>query len=138
IGHIIFYGLLIVFFAFFYTAVVFNATETADNLRKQGGIVLGHRPGEDTAKYFDFVLSRLTVVGAAYLVAVCLMPEILISRYALPFYFGGTSLLIVVTVTMDTLTQVQGHLFAHQYEHLLKKARMGGGGFGGPTNLPRR
>ena len=136
IGHNIFYALLILFFAFFYTAVVFNANETADNLRKQGGIVLGHRPGEDTAKYFDYILSRITVVGALYLVVVCLLPEILISKYSLPFYLGGTSILIVVSVTMDTITQVQGHLFAHQYENLLKKARMDGGGFSN-INLPR-
>ena len=135
-GHNIFYALLIAFFAFFYTAVVFNANETADNLRKQGGIVLGHRPGDDTAKYFDYILSRLTVAGALYLVVVCLLPEILISKYSLPFYLGGTSILIVVSVTMDTITQVQGHLFAHQYENLLKKARMNGGGFGN-INMPR-
>ncbi|MDI9313428.1 MAG: preprotein translocase subunit SecY [Hydrotalea sp.] len=136
LGHNIFYAALIIFFAFFYTAVVFNANETADNLRKQGGIVLGHRPGEDTAKYFDYILSRLTVVGALYLVVVCLLPEILISKYSLPFYLGGTSILIVVSVTMDTITQVQGHLFAHQYENLLKKARMSGNNFGN-INLPR-
>ncbi len=136
LGHEIFYALLIIFFAFFYTAVVFNATETADNLRKQGGIVLGHRPGEDTAKYFDYILLRLTVVGSLYLVLVCLLPEILISKYSLPFYLGGTSILIVVSVTMDTMTQIQGHLFAHQYENLLKKARMGGGGFNN-INLPK-
>lgn len=136
VGHNIFYASLIAFFAFFYTAIVFNTNDTADNLRKQGGIVLGYRPGEDTAKYFDYILSRITVVGAIYLVVVCLLPEILISKYSLPFYLGGTSLLIVVSVTMDTITQVQGHLFAHQYENLLKKARMSGGGFDN-FNFPR-
>ncbi len=117
---------LIVFFAFFYTAVVFNPTETADNLKKYGGFVPGIRPGRNTAEYLDRVLTRLTVVGAAYLAAVCLLPEILISRYSVPFYFGGTSLLIVVTVTLDTVAQVQSHLLAHQYEGLIKKSRLRG------------
>jgi preprotein translocase subunit SecY len=119
---------LIVFFAFFYTAVVFNPQETADNLRKYGGFVPGIRPGQPTAQYFDRVLTRLTVLGAGYLALVCLLPEILISNYSVPFYFGGTSLLIIVSVTMDTVAQVQSHLFAHQYEGLIKKARLGGRG----------
>ena len=117
---------MIVFFAFFYTAIVFNPEDTADNLRKYGGYVPGIRPGKSTADYLDFVLTRLTVLGAAYLAAVCLLPEILISQYAVPFYFGGTSLLIVVTVALDTVGQVQSHLLAHQYEGLVKKSRLKG------------
>ncbi|MBR0670357.1 preprotein translocase subunit SecY [Neoroseomonas soli] len=126
------YMALIIFFAFFYTAVVFNPTETADNLKKYGGFVPGIRPGQNTADYLDRVLTRLTVVGALYLVVVCLIPEILISQYGVPFYFGGTSLLIIVSVTMDTVAQVQSHLFAHQYEGLIKKARLGGRGMPRP------
>ncbi|MCX8135388.1 MAG: preprotein translocase subunit SecY [Roseococcus sp.] len=122
------YMALIVFFAFFYTAVVFNPAETADNLKKYGGFVPGIRPGQNTAEYLDRVLTRLTVVGAIYLCIVCLIPELLISNYGVPFYFGGTSLLIIVTVTMDTVAQVQSHLFAHQYEGLIKRARLGGRG----------
>jgi preprotein translocase subunit SecY len=122
------YMALIVFFAFFYTAVVFNPQETADNLKKYGGFVPGIRPGQQTAEYLDRVLTRLTAVGAIYLCFVCIIPEILISNYGVPFYFGGTSLLIIVTVTMDTVAQVQSHLFAHQYEGLIKKARLGGRG----------
>ncbi len=117
---------LIVFFAFFYTAIVFNPTETADNLKKHGGFILGIRPGERTAQYIDTILMRITVLGAAYLAIICLLPEILISSAALPFYFGGTSLLIVVSVTMDTVAQVHGHLQAHQYEGLIKKAKLRG------------
>jgi len=120
------YITFIVFFAFFYTAVVFNPAETADNLKKYGGYVPGIRPGKNTADYLDKVLTRLTVVGAAYLAAVCLLPEILISQYSVPFYFGGTSLLIVVTVTIDTVAQVQSHLLAHQYEGLIKKSKLRG------------
>ncbi|HEU5273265.1 MAG TPA: preprotein translocase subunit SecY [Xanthobacteraceae bacterium] len=120
------YVLGIVFFAFFYTAIVFNPTETADNLKKHGGFIPGIRPGERTAEYIDHVLSRITVVGAAYLAAVCLFPEMLISYAAVPFYFGGTSLLIVVSVTMDTVAQVQGYLLAHQYEGLIKRAKLRG------------
>ncbi len=116
----------IAFFAFFYTAVVFNPTDTADNLKKYGGFIPGIRPGRNTAEFLDHVLTRLTVVGAAYLVAVCLLPEILISQYSVPFYFGGTSLLIVVTVTMDTVGQVHSHLLAHQYEGLIKKSKLRG------------
>lgn len=117
---------LIVFFAFFYTSVVFNPTETAENLRKNGGYVPGIRPGKNTADYLDKITSRLTVIGAAYLCAVCLLPEILIAKWQVPFYFGGTSLLIVVTVTMDTVGQVHSHLLAHQYEGLIKKSKLRG------------
>lgn len=117
---------LIVFFAFFYTAIVFNPEDTAENLRRNGGYIAGIRPGQPTADYLDFILTRLTVLGAAYLSAVCILPEILISQYAVPFYFGGTSLLIVVTVTLDTVGQVQSHLLAHQYEALIKKSRIRG------------
>jgi len=124
--YLIIYISMIVFFAFFYTAIVFNPEETADNLRKYGGYIPGIRPGKSTADYLDFVLTRLTVLGAAYLSAVCILPELLISQYAVPFYFGGTSLLIVVTVTLDTVTQIQSHLLAHQYEGLVKKSRLKG------------
>ena len=120
------YIALIVFFAFFYTAIVFNPEDTAENLRRNGGYIAGIRPGQPTADYLDFILTRLTVLGAAYLSAVCILPEILISQYAVPFYFGGTSLLIVVTVTLDTVGQVQSHLLAHQYEALIKKSRIRG------------
>jgi preprotein translocase subunit SecY len=120
------YVVLIVFFAFFYTAVVFNPTETADNLKKHGGFIPGIRPGERTAQYIDSVLTRITVIGAAYLGLICLLPEMLISYAALPFYFGGTSLLIVVSVTMDTVAQVHGHLQAQQYEGLVRKAKLRG------------
>ncbi|MFY7780552.1 MAG: preprotein translocase subunit SecY, partial [Tagaea sp.] len=114
--YIALYVALIVFFAFFYTAIVFNPVETADNLKKYGGFVPGIRPGKNTADYLDYVLTRLTVLGAGYLAAICVLPEILISQYSVPFYFGGTSLLIVVSVTMDTVAQVHSHLLAHQYE----------------------
>jgi len=117
---------LIVFFAFFYTAIVFNPQDTSENLRRYGGYIPGIRPGQPTADYLDYVLTRLTVLGAAYLSAVCILPELLISQYSVPFYFGGTSLLIVVTVTLDTVTQVQSHLMAHQYEGLVKKANLRG------------
>ena len=117
---------LIVFFAFFYTAVVFNPVDTADNLKKYGGFIPGIRPGQRTAEYLDHVLTRLTTVGAAYLAVVCLLPEILIAHYSVPFYFGGTSILIVVSVTMDTVGQVHSHLLAHQYEGLIKKAKLRG------------
>jgi preprotein translocase subunit SecY len=120
------YIALIVFFAFFYTAIVFNPTETADNLKKHGGFIPGIRPGERTAEYIDYVLTRVTAVGALYLAIVCLIPEILISYAAVPFYFGGTSLLIVVSVTMDTVAQVQGYLLAHQYEGLIKRSKLRG------------
>ena len=124
--YLIIYISMVVFFAFFYTAVVFNPADTADNLKKYGGFIAGIRPGKNTAEYLDWVLTRLTVVGAAYLAAICLLPELLISRYSVPFYFGGTSLLIVVTVTMDTVAQVQSHLLAHQYEGLIKKSKLRG------------
>jgi preprotein translocase subunit SecY len=126
--YMILYALLIIFFAFFYTAVVFNPQETAENLKKYGGFVPGIRPGSATAEYFDYVLTRITVIGALYLVVVCLLPEILISKYGVPFYFGGTSLMIVVSVTIDTITQIQSHLIAHQYEGLIRKARVKGRG----------
>jgi preprotein translocase subunit SecY len=120
------YVALIVFFAFFYTATVFNPSDTADNLKKHGGFIPGVRPGERTAQYIDYVLTRITVLGALYLAVICLLPEWLISYAALPFYFGGTSLLIVVNVTMDTVAQIHGHLQAHQYEGLIRKARLKG------------
>jgi preprotein translocase subunit SecY len=126
-GHPVYLSLyisMIAFFAFFYTAIVFNPKETADNLKKYGGFIPGIRPGENTANYLDYVLTRLTVVGAIYLSAVCLLPELLISKYKVPFYFGGTSLLIVVSVTMDTVTQIQSYLLAHQYEGLMKKSNL--------------
>ncbi|HJM91017.1 MAG: preprotein translocase subunit SecY [Alphaproteobacteria bacterium] len=116
----------IVFFCFFYTAIVFNPADTADNLKKYGGFIPGTRPGKRTAEYLDYVLTRLTVVGAGYLALVCLLPELLMSQYAVPFYFGGTSLLIVVSVTMDTVSQIQSHLLAHQYEGLIKKSKLRG------------
>jgi preprotein translocase subunit SecY len=120
------YVALIVFFAFFYTAIVFNPVETADNLKKHGGFIPGIRPGERTAEYIDYVLTRITVIGAGYLALVCLLPELLVSYAAIPFYFGGTSLLIVVSVTMDTVAQVQGYLLAHQYEGLIRKSKLRG------------
>ncbi len=131
LGHgrplfLVMYVALIVFFAFFYTAIVFNPTETAENLKKHGGFIPGIRPGERTAEYIDYVLSRITVIGAAYLAIVCVLPEILISYAAVPFYFGGTSLLIVVSVTMDTVAQIQGYLLAHQYEGLIKRSKLRG------------
>jgi preprotein translocase subunit SecY len=116
----------IVFFTFFYTAIVFNPKDTAENLKKYGGYIPGYRPGEQTAKYIDYVLTRVTVLGAMYLALVCLLPEVLRSQARIPFYFGGTSLLIVVSVTMDTVSQVQSHLLAHQYEGLVKKAKLRG------------
>jgi preprotein translocase subunit SecY len=124
--YLLLYSAMIVFFTFFYTAVVFNPIETADNLRKYGGFIPGIRPGKNTADYLDYTLTRLTLLGAVYLVAICLVPEILISRFSVPFYFGGTSLLIVVTVTMDTVAQIQSHLLAHQYEGLIKKSKLRG------------
>ncbi|HWJ99572.1 MAG TPA: preprotein translocase subunit SecY [Xanthobacteraceae bacterium] len=126
LGFNVFYIGLIVFFTFFYTAVVFNPVETADNLKKHGGFIPGIRPGERTAEYIDYVLTRITVIGAAYLALVCLLPELLISYAAVPFYFGGTSLLIVVSVTLDTVAQIQGYLLAHQYEGLIKRSRLRG------------
>ena len=124
--YLLVYVTLIVFFAFFYTSIVFNPQETADNLRKYGGFLPGIRPGAKTAEYIDYVLTRITVVGAIYLSIVCVLPELLISYAAVPFYFGGTSLLIAVSVTMDTVAQIQSHLLAHQYEGLIKKAKLRG------------
>ncbi len=121
------YGAGIIFFSFFYTAVVFNPEETADNLKRHGGFIPGIRPGKNTEQYFDYVLTRLTVIGAGYLTIICLVPEYLVSALSIPFYLGGTSLLIVVNVTMDTVTQIQSHLLAHQYGDLIKKAKLKGG-----------
>ncbi len=120
------YGALIVFFAFFYTAIVFNPADTADNLKRHGGFIPGIRPGQRTAEHIDYVLTRITVAGAIYLVIVCLIPEFVIASTGIPFYLGGTSILIVVSVTMDTVAQVQGHLLAHQYEGLVKKSKLRG------------
>ncbi len=121
------YAAGIIFFCFFYTSVVFNPEETAENLKKYGGFIPGIRPGKRTEEYLDYVLTRITVIGAAYLTIICLVPEFLIARAGIPFYLGGTSLLIVVNVTMDTVTQIQSHLMAHQYGDLIKKARLKGG-----------
>ncbi len=121
-AFLLLYAALIIFFAFFYTALVFNPEETAENLRKNGGIIPGIRPGANSAAYLDKLLTRLTTVGAIYLTFVCLLPEWLVAKYSVPFYFGGTSLLIVVTVTMDTVVQIQSHLISHQYESLMRKS----------------
>ena len=123
---IILFAALIIFFVFFYTAVVFNPEDVADNLKKHGGFVPGIRPGKKTAEYLDYVLTRLSAIGALYLVLVCLLPELLIAEVGVPFYFGGTSLLIVVSVTMDTITQIQSHLMAHQYQGLIEKSKIRG------------
>jgi len=125
--YMVLYAGMIAFFAFFYTAIVFNPKDTADNLKKHGGFIPGIRPGERTAEYIDYVLTRITVVGAAYLMFVCILPEILIAQTGVPFYLGGTSLLIVVSVTLDTVAQIQGHLIAQQYEGLIKKSKLRGG-----------
>ena len=125
--YIFLFAVAIVFFCFFYTALVFNPKETADNLKKGGAFVPGIRPGEQTAKYIDTIMGRLTLVGAVYITLVCLLPEFLILKFNVPFYFGGTSLLIIVVVTMDFMTQVQSHLMSYQYEGLLKKANFKGG-----------
>jgi preprotein translocase subunit SecY len=117
------YVVLLVFFAFFYTAIIFNPTETAENLRKAGGFIPGVRPGQHTAQYLDTILTRLTVIGAAYLVVICLLPQVLIAKMSVPFYFGGTNILIVVSVTIETVSQVYTHLLSHQYQGLLRKAR---------------
>lgn len=124
--NIVLFALLIIFFAFFYTAIVFNPQETSENLRKNGGFVPGIRPGKNTADYLDYVLTRLTVIGSAYLVLVCTLPELLRLKYTIPFTIGGTSLLIVVSVTIDTITQIYSHLIAQQYESLIKKAKLKG------------
>ncbi|MDQ7003051.1 MAG: preprotein translocase subunit SecY, partial [Ghiorsea sp.] len=122
--YLLMFSALVAFFCFFYTAIVFNPKDTADNLKKAGGFVPGIRPGQNTAKYIDSVLTRITVVGAIYVTLVCLLPEALISLYGVPFYFGGTSLLIIVVVTMDTMAQVQSHLMSSQYESMMKQAKL--------------
>jgi preprotein translocase subunit SecY len=132
-GHMALYGFGIIFFCFFYTSIVFNPEETADNLRKYGGFLPGIRPGKKTAEYLDYVLTRLTVIGALYITAVCLLPEILISAYGVPFYLGGTSILIVISVTLDTVAQIQSHLVAHQYEGLIKRSKLRGNAGPGVT-----
>jgi preprotein translocase subunit SecY len=126
--HMVLYSALIIFFCFFYTALVFNSRETAENLKKSGAFIPGIRPGQQTAEYIDKVLTRLTVWGALYVTLVCLLPELLISRLSVPFYFGGTSLLIIVVVIMDFMAQLQAHLMSHQYEGLMKKANLRGYG----------
>ena len=127
--YVLLYAGAIVFFCFFYTALVFNPKETADNLKKSGAFVPGIRPGEQTARYIDKIITRLTLIGAIYITLVCLLPELLIVKFNVPFYFGGTSLLIIVVVTMDFMSQVQAYIMSHQYESLLKKANFKGGGF---------
>lgn len=125
--YVLLYAAGILFFAFFYTALVFNPRETSDNLKKSGAFIPGIRPGEQTSRYIDKVMTRLTLVGALYVTLVCLLPEFLIVEWNVPFYFGGTSLLIVVVVTMDTVAQIQSHLLTHQYQGLIKKSSLGGG-----------
>jgi len=125
--HVLLYIALIVFFSFFYTPIVIPPQETADNLKKYGGFIPGYRPGPRTAQYIEYVLNRITVIGAAYVSVVCILPEILSYQMNAPFYFGGTSLLIVVSVTMDTVAQIQSHLLAHQYEGLIKKSKLNKG-----------
>ena len=129
--YVMLYALAIVFFCFFYTAIVFDSRETADNLKRSGAFIPGIRPGDQTARYIDGVLTRLTAVGAIYITLVCLLPEFLILKYSVPFYFGGTSLLIIVVVVMDFMAQVQAHLMSHQYEGLMKKANLKGYGRAG-------
>ncbi len=129
--YVLLYALAIVFFCFFYTAIVFDSRETADNLKRSGAFIPGIRPGEQTARYIDTVLTRLTAVGAVYITLVCLLPEFLILKYGVPFYFGGTSLLIIVVVVMDFMSQVQAHLMSHQYEGLMKKSNLKGFGRAG-------
>jgi len=135
---IILYGALIIFFCFFYTSITFNPEDTAENLRKYGGFLPGIRPGKRTAEYLDYVLTRLTVIGAGYITLVCLLPEFMVAGMGNAMYFGGTSLLIVVSVTMDTVSQIQSHLLAHQYEGLIKKAKLRGRGGRGGTPAMRR
>jgi preprotein translocase subunit SecY len=132
------YAFLIIFFCFLYTSLVFNPDETAENLRKYGGFLPGIRPGKRTAEYLDFVLTRITVLGAAYITVVCLLPEFLIAQMGNSFYFGGTSILIVVTVTMDTVAQIQSHLLAHQYDGLIKKSKLKSGGKGAASTTRGR
>jgi preprotein translocase subunit SecY len=124
--YLVLYALMILFFSFFYTSIVFNPEETAENLKKYGGFIPGIRPGKKTAEHIDYVLTRITVIGAIYLAVVCLIPEIVTTYYGIPFYLGGTSILIVVSVTMDTVAQIQSHLIAQQYEGLIKKAKLRG------------
>ncbi len=124
--YIILEAVLIVFFCFFYTSIIFNPDETAENLRKNGGVILGRRPGKHTAEYLDYVLTRITVIGAAYMVIVCVVPEIMIAKFSIPFYLGGTSILIVVNVVLDIYTQIQTHMLSLQYGHLLKRAKIKG------------
>lgn len=124
--YMVLYGALVAFFCFFYTAIVFNPEENADMLRRNGGFIPGIRPGKSTADYLDHIMTRITTIGAVYLVFICLLPEFLIAKYSLPFYFGGTSLLIVVSVTLDTVGQIHSHLIAHQYEGLIKKSQLKG------------
>ena len=124
--HMVLFSAGIIFFCFFYTALVFNPKETADNLKKSGAFIPGIRPGEQTAKYIDGVMTRLTLAGAIYITLVCLLPEFLILAWNVPFYFGGTSLLIIVVVVMDFMAQVQAHVMSYQYESLLKKANLRG------------
>ena len=124
--YMVLYASLIIFFSFFYTAVVFNPEDNAEMLRKYGGFIPGIRPGKNTADYLDYILTRITTIGAFYLVFICILPELLISKYSMPFYFGGTSLLIVVSVTLDTVAQIHSHMIAHQYEGLIKKAKLRG------------
>jgi preprotein translocase subunit SecY len=130
-AHLVLYAALIVFFCFFYTALVFNSRETADNLKKSGAFIPGIRPGQQTGEYIDKVLTRLTLWGAIYIMAVCLVPEILVSSQGVPFQFGGTSLLIVVVVVMDFMAQLQAHMMSHHYPGLMKKANLLGGGRSG-------
>jgi preprotein translocase subunit SecY len=132
------YGAMIIFFTFFYTSIVFNPDETAENLRKYGGFLPGIRPGKRTAEYMDFVLTRLTVIGAAYIAFVCLVPEALMVSSPSTQIIGGTSILIVVTVTMDTVTQIQSHLMAHQYEGLMKKQKGRAGRTAGRAKTPSK
>jgi preprotein translocase subunit SecY len=129
--HLVLYAFLIIFFCFFYTALVFNSRDTAENLKKSGAFIPGIRPGQQTAEYIDKVLTRLTLWGAVYVTSVCLLPELMISSQGVPFQFGGTSLLIVVVVAMDFMSQLQAHMMSHQYPGLLKKANLLGYGRGG-------
>jgi preprotein translocase subunit SecY len=126
--YITLYSAAIIFFCFFYTALVFNSRETADNLKKSGAFVPGIRPGEQTSRYIDKILMRLTLTGAIYITLVCLLPELMQARWNVPFYFGGTSLLIIVVVTMDFMAQAQAYMMSHQYDSLLKKANFKGAG----------
>jgi preprotein translocase subunit SecY len=127
--YIALYAAAIIFFCFFYTALVFNSKETADNLKKSGALIPGIRPGEQTARFVDKILMRLTLVGALYITLVCLLPEFMVLKWNVPFYFGGTSLLIIVVVTMDFMAQVQAYMMSQQYDSLLKKSHFKGGGF---------